>query len=207
MILSNYNRGEDMNKFLSVMGKRCFFVLFVFLILLIIASGNEKDTVITYNMNSTKSLSAVHIVTKYNLEEEVITPYYATTFEEVIQYAKTQPVVFNGTMTGYGPDCVGCGGKVGCPPRQDVRNGNIYYEDVEYGQVRIVATDSRIPCGTMIKISNVTFSNEPFYAIALDRGGAIKGTLMDLLLPSEADTIYGVGRQKNVVYEIVRWGW
>jgi 3D (Asp-Asp-Asp) domain-containing protein len=107
-------------------------------------------------------------------------------------------------MTGYGPDCVGCTGKVYCPPRNDVRNGNIYFNDNVYGKVRIVAADHSIPCGTMVKISGGK-QTSPMMAIVLDRGGVIKGTLMDLLMASEHDSI-AVGRQ-NVTYEIVRWGW
>ena len=43
-----------------------------------------------------------------------------------------------------------------------------------------------------------------FYAIVLDRGGAIKGNLMDLLFVSEKSV--DIGRE-NVKYTIVRWGW
>ena len=69
-----------------------------------------------------------------------------------------------------------------------------------------MAADSRIPCGSIIKISNVTFSQEEIYGIVLDRGGAIRGNIIDFLVSSEANS-YSIGRQRNVSFEIVRWGW
>ncbi len=184
-----------------------FFVLcFVVLLLFVIALGNERDVIVTYNVNSVKSIEAVHIVSKYStlVKPELPTPYQ--TFEDAVAHGAEGPVSFVGTMTGYGPDCVGCGGRVGCPPRQDVRNGNIYFNDNEYGTVRIVATDKRIPCGSIVRISNFSFQEEPIIAIALDRGGAIVNNTMDLLYASESET-NAIGRQYNIQFDIIRWGW
>ena len=47
---------------------------------------------------------------------------------------------------------------------------------------------------------------EDFYGIVLDRGSAIVGLTMDLLYPSEKDTIV-IGRQRNITFSIERWGW
>lgn len=174
----------------------------IIVMFLIIASGNKSNEIITYNVSSINSIQAVHLVSKYN--PEVVETVYANSLSEVLQYGQTNPVIFSGTMTGYGPDCVGCTGKVSCPPRNDVRNGNIYFTDNEYGTVRIVAADKAIPCGTIIKVNGDRLSDE-MVVIVLDRGGVIKGTLMDLLMTSENSSI-PFGRQ-NVVYEIVRWGW
>lgn len=168
----------------------------------IIVSGNKKEEVITYNVSSVNSIQAVHLVSKYN--PEVVETIYASNMSEVLQYGKSNPVVFKGTMTGYGPDCAGCSGRVSCPPRNDVRGGNVYFDDNDYGTVRIVAADYNFPCGTMVKISGGRLQ-EQITAIVLDRGGAIRGTLMDLLMPSEKTTS-PLGRQ-SVTYEIVRWGW
>lgn len=195
-----------MKEFLSAMGNRLLVMVFIALLLLIITSGNEHNSVITYNTNLTKSVEAIHIVTKYNNILDENKPVFANTIEEVSQLGPTSPVKFIGTMTGYGPDCAGCGRKVGCPPRQDVRNGNIYFQDADYGTVRIVASDPSIPCGSIVRISNLSFTKEPIIAIVLDRGGAIKEKTMDLLFESEKSTSF-VGRQYNVSYEIIRWGW
>lgn len=112
---------------------------------------------------------------------------------------------FVGQLTGYGPDCKGCSGitKSG----YDVTNGNIYFNDDLYGQIRIVAADARIyKIGTIVRITAPNVFANKIIAIVLDTGGAIKGNKLDLLFSSEADT-KGIGRQKNVQYEILRNGW
>ena len=126
--------------------------------------------------------------------------------QEAALYGPDTPISFTGQMTAYNPICVGCTGKVYCPPRQDVTNGNIYFDDGTYGKIRILAADYAIPCGTIVKITNVSFTNEPIIGIVLDRGGAIKGNIMDFLV-TETDDMDIVGRQRNVHYEILRWGW
>ena len=191
-----------MKKILYMVRNQLCIILVIVILFFIIVSGNVKDEVVTYNVSSINSIQAVHLVSKYNPEE--VETIYANNISEVLQYGSTNPVIFQGTMTGYGPDCVGCTGKVYCPPRNDVRNGNIYFNDNEYGKVRIVAADHSIPCGTMVKVTGGKLS-ETMTAIVLDRGGVIKGTLMDLLMESEHSS-NAVGRQ-NVTYEIVRWGW
>lgn len=191
-----------MKNLLCMIRNQLCIILLLVVAFFIIVSGNKKEEIITYNVSSINSIQAVHLVSKYNPKEaETI---YASNLSEIVKYGSTNPVIFNGTMTGYGPDCVGCTGKVYCPPRNDVRNGNIYFDDYEYGRVRIVAADHSIPCGTMVKISGGRLT-ETMTAIVLDRGGVIKGTLMDLLMESEYAS-NPVGRQ-NVTYEIVRWGW
>lgn len=108
--------------------------------------------------------------------------------------------VITGNMSGYGPDCKGCSGYVSYG--MYVGNGNIYYNDKEYGQVRIVAGDKKYKFGTIVKI------NDSILAIVLDRGGAIgigKRFLFDLLYESEAEASkYGVSY--NTKFEILRNG-
>ncbi len=182
------------------------FVFYFFFLAILILSGRGKEKVLMSNVNKAKSIEALHIVEKYNSLKEMNAkkpiPIFET-FEEAIQNAKEQPVAFMGSLTAYGPDCVGCGGGSACPPRQDFRNGNIYFEDQSYGTVRIVAADSKIPCGSILRISNV---GDPFFAVVLDRGGAIKGNHLDLLFETEKN-LGSFGSQKNIQFEIVRYGW
>lgn len=192
-----------MKKVLLMARKEFFFIFMLALATFIVVTANEKMEVVTYNINSARSVQAVHLVSKYNPEVEEIK--YVKTFAEVLKYGPTTPVKFNGVMTGYGPDCVGCSGFTGCSPRQNVKNGNIYFKDNTYGKVRIVASSAKIPCGSIVKISNSTLSKNPIIAIVLDRGGAIQGTKMDFLEESEKKALR-VGKQ-TVTYEIVRWGW
>lgn len=185
---------------------RVFGVLCVVLFLFVIALSTEKETIVTYNANRTKSLEAIHIVSKYNNLLENIQPLFVNSISEIAKHGPESPLTFTGLMTGYGPDCVGCGGRVGCSPRQDVRNGNIYFEDADYGTVRIVASDTEIPCGSIVEISGLTFTSDTITAIVLDRGGAIVGKKFDLLYESEAASNV-VGFQRNVNYNLIRWGW
>ena len=114
-----------------------------------------------------------------------------------------------GTLVGYGPDCVGCTSNRTASGYY-IGEGNIYYDDVSYGKVRIVAGDYSYPFGTIVKISNVDYFNDvPFYAIVLDRGGDIgknKKHLFDLLFAKEIDA-YPMGKEINIKYEIVRLGY
>ncbi len=114
-----------------------------------------------------------------------------------------------GNLSGYGPDCYGCSTMLTASGRY-VGNGNIYYEDSTYGKIRIVAGDVSYPFGTIIKISNVDYFNDiSFYAIVLDRGGAIgknKPYLFDLLFINENEA-YNLGVETNIKFEIVRLGY
>lgn len=124
--------------------------------------------------------------------------------DEIILEGKGNPGSFTGSLTGYGPDCVGCSGVVACKPYPNVQNGNIYFNDSTYGTLRIVAADRDIPCGTIVTIEN--FYQGDVQAIVLDRGSAITDNKMDLLFSSESETV-AVGRQRDIQYTINRWGW
>ncbi|MBE6153400.1 MAG: hypothetical protein E7166_04175 [Firmicutes bacterium] len=123
---------------------------------------------------------------------------------KIIQTGKKIISTVVGSMTGYGPDCVGCSGRVGAG--QDVRNGNIYYNDKTYGKIRIIAADAKYPYGTIMRISNSKVLGEPTLAIVMDRGSAIKGDKIDLLFESEA-SVPGITTQKNITLDIIRLGW
>ena len=132
---------------------------------------------------------------------------------------------YTGILTGYGPDCVGCGnpntGKVVTSSGYHVSNFvngaiepafTITYNDSEYGEVRIVAADDSIPFYSIVRI-NVPHWDEPVIAIVLDRGSTVgfsncrspKGCLtqFDLLYPTEAESL---GKTKNVKFELLRSG-
>lgn len=192
-----------MKKILSIAKNEIIFIVLLLIGFVIIISGNEKTEIVTYNLNSTKSVQAVHLVSKYNPAVEKVKK--VNSFKDVLKYGSTNPIQFTGLLTGYGPDCKGCSGFTGCSPSQNVKNGNIYFDDNTYGKVRIVAASSKIPCGSIVKISNSSLSKSSIVAVVLDRGGAIQGTKMDFLERSEKEALK-IGKQ-TVTYEIVRWGW
>lgn len=197
---------KNVHKFYKVMAHRLIFVIAVFSLIYIIACSTEHQTNNVSNMNSVRSIEAYHIITKYDNRNQTLKVREVSNMQEAALYGPDMPVSFTGQMTAYYPNCVGCTGYVYCPPRQNVTNGNIYFNDNTYGNIRILAADYAIPCGTIVKITNLTFSNDPIIGIVLDRGGAIKGNIMDFLV-SETDDSNVIGRQKNVNYEILRWGW
>ena len=176
----------------------------MFLLAIAVLEGNKKTVIVTSNINNVKSVKSSRIVHEID-NVEIIKTVKST--KEIKKYGGKQKLEFQGTLTGYGPDCPGCNGIVYCKPNPNVLNGNIYYNDKEYGKLRILAADYAIPCGSIIKINNFSFipGNE-FYGIVLDRGSAIVGLTMDLLYPSENDTII-IGRQRNINFTIERWGW
>ena len=188
------------------MASRFLVVALFFVIGYFMFSSVERHVNVVNNINSVKSIEAIHIISKYDNRDQELKVMHVSNMEEAALYGPSTPVSFTGQMTAYYPNCEGCTGYLYCPPRQNVTNGNIYFKDSGYGNVRILAADYAIPCGTIVEISNLTFSEEPIIGIVLDRGGAIKGNIMDFLV-SETDNSDVVGRQKNVNYEILRWGW
>ena len=189
--------------------KYFLFVIMIFGLGFVVLSGNSKKVITTSNINSVKSLQAVHIVNKYNsikeAEKKVEIPFFES-FYDAISVASTSPVSFNGKLTAYGPDCPGCSGNSACPPRQNFKNGNIYFEDQVYGKVRVVATDRSIPCGSIVRISGINIYSEPILAIVMDRGGAVTGNHMDLLFTSQSN-LEGFATSHNIKFELIRYGW
>lgn len=195
-----------MKKFYKIILSRSLFVLVLFGLGLVILTGNTKKSNMVANINGVKSIEAINMVMKYDNREKKLVVKNVSNMREAKEYGPVMPISFDGQMTAYKATCNGCTGRVSCPPRQNVRNNNIYFNDQIYGNVRILAADPTIPCGTIVQITNVSFSSEPIMGIVLDRGGAIKGNIMDFLV-KEDDNMDIVGRQRNVHYEIVRWGW
>ena len=183
-------------------------IIYLFLIAFIIITGNTKTQIVTSNINNVKSIKSSRIITEYD-NQDIFLPKVklVTNTSDIKKYGSNYQIEFNGTLTGYGPDCPGCLGMVYCKPNPNVQNGNIYYNDKSYGKIRILAADYSIPCGSIIKIENFKFiKGDSFYGIVLDRGSAIVGLTMDLLYSSEKDTII-IGRQKNIHFTVERWGW
>lgn len=187
----------------------------------------EKEEIKT---NDTSSINSETNIIEENKEEEVLNNQENTTTDTVVdeqikqeeaitvkgEYAPNLEVsntieplaTYYGKMTGYGPDCYGCSGITASG--RNVLNGNIYYEDQTFGNIRIVAGDRSIPFGSIIKITGTNVSNEPVIAIVLDRGGMIgfqegKHSYFDLLFESEQAASL-VGRQ-DATFELLRSGY
>lgn len=149
-------------------------------------------------------------------EKEVIKDSYFMSNEVIDTYV--------GKLTGYGPDCYGCGNfntnmvKTASGYHiADIVDGviepafAITYSDSEYGEVRIVAADKTIPYYSIVRITIP--SQDPIIAIVLDRGSTVgisecsstRGclTMFDLLFATESKAM---GMTDNVKFEILRMG-
>lgn len=140
-------------------------------------------------------------------KEVVIQGVYAPNLE--VASTITPLATYVGKITAYGPDCYGCtSGRTASG--QYVLEGNIYYNDPTFGNIRIVAADSSIPFGSIIKIIGLSISEDPILAIVLDRGGMIgfaegKHSYFDLLYKSEADaSTFG---RPTATFELLRSGY
>lgn len=125
--------------------------------------------------------------------------------EEKVEESQTDVIqTMNGTMSGYGTDCSGCGGLTASG--YNLKKG-IYYDDATYGKVRILAGDRSLKYGSIIRIKNSKLGE--FIGIVLDRGGAVgigKSHLFDLLFQTEKEALsYEVSY--NVTFEILRYGY
>lgn len=97
----------------------------------------------------------------------------------VVQVGKGGKESYVGKMSGYGPDCPGCSktGNVSCHTKNGGKHSliydGIYYQDEEYGNVRILAAAKTVfPCGTIIEINNGI--NPPFLGVVLDSGSSMQ---------------------------------
>lgn len=126
--------------------------------------------------------------------------------------------LYNGKLTGYGPDCPGCSvvGNVSCRTREGLNHSlttdGLYYIDITYGNLRILAADhSMFPCGTVVKINNGVLNE--FYGIVLDTGYAMRNAWsqgvvwMDLAFSSQAEALTGGATSSNTLFSVQRWGW
>lgn len=150
-----------------------------------LTSGNTK--VINENLNKTLDLTAM-----------------ALKLNEIQLSDKFYPLdTFTGDLTGYAADCPLCNGHLGCTGKW-VGDGTTTYEDLDYGNVLIVASSKNLPCGSIISFDAKYISKDKVYAIVLDRG--VLGNDIDLLVESEDFARKKVGRHK-LTYDVLRFGW
>ena len=158
-------------------------------------------------------------------EEEIVQEEVIKEVEEDKYFMNNQIInTYTGSLTGYGPDCYGCGNRVTNKVSTasgyhiaNIVNGNIEpaftitYTDSEYGEVRILAGDSTLPYKTIVRVT--VPDEEPIIGIVLDRGSTVgfencrskNGclTTFDLLYETESSAR---GKLNNVVFDILRIG-
>src|SRR5574344_3142433 len=131
-------------------------VVLFFVFLINKESFVETSLTVALNNNLNKSVDkSVIAATQAGLYEEgTYNPLYS----------------FSGELTGYVGDCPLCSGYLACPPRTNVLEKGIFYDDKVYGKIRIVASSKKYSCGTILKFNVNKLSSEPIIAIVLDRG-------------------------------------
>lgn len=126
--------------------------------------------------------------------------------------------IFTGRMTGYSAECEGCSkeGYVACFTKDkksfSITKDGLYYEDDQYGSVRVIAAaKQKFPCGTIIEINKNGY--EPYYTIVLDRGSAMNKawemglTLIDLSFDNDKEALASDLTGRNITFKVKRWGW
>lgn len=107
-----------------------------------------------------------------------------------------QPKQVHVVATAYTNNCTGCTGITSTGV--NVRN-SVYHEGA-----RVIATDpSIIPTHSVVRVE--TSSGQSFIAVAEDRGGAIHGGIIDVLVSSYNEAI-NFGRQQATI-TIIKEGW
>ncbi len=127
---------------------------------------------------------------------------------------------YQGVITGYGPDCSTCSGRgyVSCKT-EDKKNFNliddgVYYNDDEYGEVRVLAASlQEFPCGTIVEVKSSNLGD--FTGIVMDTGYTMREQLkkgvyhFDVAYQTEKDEEVkkATNMSGDVSFEIQRWGW
>ena len=160
------------------------------LCLIIFATSKTKDyesVVKNDNINKTINLSTMAL----KLEETIQNDIYS---------AKD---TYTGDLTGYIYNCPLCSGRLACKSDLDLSNGRTFFEDYQYGNVRIVASSKNLSCGTIVRFNLDKLSTEPILAIVLDRG--VTGNSLDLLTEN-LDSAKILGRS-SISYDVLREGY
>lgn len=179
-------------------------LLVVTLFLTLVFSGGTNNQNITIGNNNFDKM-ADKTMTLFKSEElllssvdtSVVVPLDDATSGEILN-----TVV--GNLTGYGANCYGCSGYTAAGHNL---NESMYYDDNEFGTVRILAADPSFPFYSIFRISNVPGMDD-FIGIVLDRGGNVgfnRGTLFDLAFINEKDPGI-IGLTPNVKFEMLRNG-
>ena len=181
----------------------------------------EYDTILKYSsklpINNQKILVEGQNGLIYEDQQGNIIRTIKEKVDEVIEIGTGKYGEYHGVLTLYGADCETCNGVgyVYCPTVDrkwhNLINDGIYYEDKEYGKVRILAAAiAEFPCGTIIEINNSDMTKT--IGVVLDTGSGMKKAysegwiLIDLAHVTETE-LPSHGTNRNTNFSVKRWGW
>jgi hypothetical protein len=196
-------------------------------------NSNKNISVLTeiipYNTNITYNNSIPKNITKtISTGKEGIKFINTDGTEVVLQEVVNEEIeigtgalgTYTGIITGYGPDCSTCSGRgyVACKTETqesfNLLTDGVYYNDSEYGSVRVLAAAlTEFPCGTIIQVESTTLGT--FMGIVLDTGYDMKKNYelgvyhFDVAYTTETDEMVAktTDMSGNVIYNVQRWGW
>lgn len=190
----------------------------------------KHDTVIEYNSKLPSNVT--NIITEgvdkitydivddsdNQIEDESETKVLQESVTEVLEKGTGAYGMYTGVMTGYSADCgSGCSGegylacKTADNKRFSIKYDGIYYEDNDYGKVRILSAATAFPCGTIILVTKTGIT--PYYAIVMDRGGTMNSQwnngIVHMDLAFEDNDVIKTNNLtgKNIEFSVQRWGW
>ncbi len=161
-----------------------------------LVSDNEKNTTTDKDYLVDSSINDEDTTIDKEPDQTVLDPIVSNE-DKVLEVQK-------GRLSAYGPDCIGCSGYLASGRYV---GDDIYYNDPQYGVVRIVAGDRGYKYGTIVRIKSDKIGND-ILAIVLDRGGVGLSNkfMFDLLFKSESEASK-FGSFSDVVFEILRYGY
>lgn len=189
---------------------------------------NISSTVIEHETIETFDSSIPSNITKVITEGKDGVIYYNDDGTIVLEEVVDEEVIigtgkngeYTGVMTGYGPDCSTCSGRgyVSCKT-EDKKNFNlindgVYYNDDEYGEVRVLAAAlSEFPCGTIVEVKSSNLGD--FTGIVMDTGYTMREQLkngvyhFDVAYETEKNEEIkkATNMSGEVIYSVQRWGW
>lgn len=189
---------------------------------------NINSTVIEHETIETFDSSIPSNITKVITEGKDGVIYYNDDGAIVLEEVVDEEVIigtgkngeYTGVMTGYGPDCSTCSGRgyVSCKT-EDKKNFNlindgVYYNDDEYGEVRVLAAAlSEFPCGTIVEVKSSNLGD--FTGIVMDTGYTMREQLkngvyhFDVAYETEKNEEIkkATNMSGEVIYSVQRWGW
>ncbi len=171
------------------------FIKFILIVFVVVIFNKETRETVNFNVTTNENNNKyTEVAVIENIQKEI---------EETESY--TPISTFFGELTGYSGNCKKCSGILACKPRTNVLEDGIYFEDDDYGSVRIVASSKKYPCGTIISFEKSSISEEPIVAVVMDRG--VSGDVIDLLVESNDYARKKVGRVRNIEFQVLRYGW
>ena len=182
------------------MNKKELIVSILSIILLVIVTIEISSHVVKEKIKQNNQTTSV-IMTQTTTTSSEQTTKKATkkVVKTTKKVVKSSGQVKSGTykVTHYGPDCKGCSGITASG--YNVKN-TIWYDDYQYGKIRIVASKN-IPLYSVIRMNDYGDGN--VIAIVLDR--CRYNGIIDVLVSSEKEAA-NLGIKKNISIDVLRKG-